>query len=855
MATLISKASGNFTSNTTWGLVNATSFLDSQDANTVLTTSYVGATTFTPGAITIDALAVKVALRVNTTGTMSVQLSGAGAGAVAGSEVTINVSDLQAGDTAANNGVGWTVFKFPTPITLSAGIGYAVQAKTSSSNQVNLYRSTLTTSNWSRALRTTTTQSPSTSDVIIVAGEWTSAGNSTSYTVTLDNTSALTYGTTTINNKSTLSLQTSALSSYTYNTNGIMRVYGGGTLNLGTTITPLPSTSSFTLALKSSYAVEYGLELQNGSTFNAYGAPLSYVTAKLAADVAATATSFTTSVSTGWKSGDVIVFPSTTRTATQRESKALVLNAVGTTLSAASLTYDHGGNAATGVQADLGNLTRNVKIMGVSTTVTSYILIRNGATVNMNYVEMSFLGSNTTNKRAVDIQTATAGITNIQYCSLANSNNASAQGFYISGATSNNITLFKNIVYSVLGAGIVVAAATTGTYTISQNLVVGSGGVGMSIDDAGGILTDNIVASSVGINIVYDEEATITGVVSGNVTYSGNTHGQQYGSTLLGGTISNITSWRNNGVGVYLTTSRVNPIGITLSGVNTFGNITAGIYCGASAYYGLLTIKSATTNAGTTLTEPYGLFFNGNMDYAVIQDSSFGFTQAHTGDVRIASSNLIRATLHNCKFSVAGTPISNYVSQLENVNNQWGLASMNHDQVQGDNRLYTRYGIIRTDTTIFKSQSPSQRITPNSATWPLNSASKFVAVTNGNSVTIKVYIRTSSTSFGDSNSYNGSLPVLLLRSNPSIGITNDTTLYTMTPNLSGTWEQFVGTTQAVTGDGVLEFLIECDGTLGWINVDDWSTTTNNDPRDNKFWSNGQVYGGAEYNAGGNFGFS
>ena len=853
MATLISKASGNFTSNTTWGLVDATSFLDSQDANTVLTTSYVGATTFTPGAITIDALAVKVALRVNTTGTMSVQLSGAGAGAVAGSEVTINVSDLQAGDTAANNGVGWTVFKFPTPITLSAGIPYAVQAKTSSSTQVNLYSSA--TSNWSRALRTTTTQSPSTSDVIIVAGEWTSAGNSTSYTVTLDNTSALTYGTTTINNKSTLSLQTSALSSYTYNTNGIMRVYGGGTLNLGTTITPLPSTSSFTLALKSLSAVEDGLELQNGSTFNAYGAPLSYVTAKLAADVAATATTFTTSVSTGWKSGDVIVFPSTTRTAAQRESKALLLNAVGTTLSAASLTNAHEGNAATGVQADLGNLTRNVKIMGVSTTVTSYILIRNGATVNMNYVEMSFLGSNTTNKRAVDIQTATAGITNIQYCSLANSNITSAQGFYISGTTSNNITLFKNIVYSVLGIGIVVAAATTGTYTISQNLVVGSGGVGMSIADAGGILTDNIVASSVGINIVYDEEATITGVVSGNVTYSGNTHGQQYGNTLLGGTISNITSWRNNGVGVYISTSRVNPIGTTLSGVNTFGNNTAGIYCGASAYYGLLTIKSATTNAGTSLTEPYGLFFNGNMDYAVIQDSSFGFTQAHTGDVRIASSNLIRATLHNCKFSVAGTPISNYVSQLENVNNQWGLASMNHDQVQGDNRLYTRYGIIRTDTTIFKSQSPSQRITPNSATWPLNSASKFVAVTNGNSVTIKVYIRTSSTSFGDSNSYNGSLPVLLLRSNPSIGITNDTTLYTMTPNLSGTWEQFVGTTQAVTGDGVLEFLIKCDGTLGWINVDDWSTTTNNDPRDNKFWSNGQVYVGAEYNAGGNFGFS
>jgi len=81
MASLLSIANGNFTTGTTWGLVDSTSVLDSEAANTVLTTSYVGATTFAPGAITIDAIAVKVAVRVGSTGTMSVELYNSTAGA------------------------------------------------------------------------------------------------------------------------------------------------------------------------------------------------------------------------------------------------------------------------------------------------------------------------------------------------------------------------------------------------------------------------------------------------------------------------------------------------------------------------------------------------------------------------------------------------------------------------------------------------------------------------------------------------------------------------------------------------------------------------------------------------------
>lgn len=94
MAYLIAAANGNWTAAATWGSVDATSLLDSEAANTATTTAYVESSTFTPGAITIDGLAIKVSHRaVVATGTFSCRLAVA-AVLVAGTETTINVSDM-----------------------------------------------------------------------------------------------------------------------------------------------------------------------------------------------------------------------------------------------------------------------------------------------------------------------------------------------------------------------------------------------------------------------------------------------------------------------------------------------------------------------------------------------------------------------------------------------------------------------------------------------------------------------------------------------------------------------------------------------------------------------------------------
>src|SRR4030066_1051128 len=96
MAVLISCATGNFTDASTWALGNATSLLDSEAGNTALTTSYVDSSQFTPGAITIDGIAVKIASRAaSPTGTISVELyNNTLSASVAGTEVVLNVSDI-----------------------------------------------------------------------------------------------------------------------------------------------------------------------------------------------------------------------------------------------------------------------------------------------------------------------------------------------------------------------------------------------------------------------------------------------------------------------------------------------------------------------------------------------------------------------------------------------------------------------------------------------------------------------------------------------------------------------------------------------------------------------------------------
>jgi hypothetical protein len=164
------------------------------------------------------------------------------------------------------------------------------------------------------------------------------------------------------------------------------------------------------------------------------------------------------------------------------------------------------------------------------------------------------------------------------------------------------------------------------------------------------------------------------------------------------------------------------------------------------------------------------------------------------------------------------------------------IQSSNHDQVSGAFKVIFPWGILTNDTTIFNTATPSIRMTPSSATIKLKSApvlsgSWRVAVASG--ATAQFSVNTRKSVVGDGAAYNGAEPRLIVRRNYSCGITADTVLDTMVV-AAGSWEQLTGTTAAASSDCVMEFVVDCDGTAGWINVDDSASTTVTDSAGQKF---------------------
>jgi hypothetical protein len=378
MATLISSATGNFTAAATWKVADATSLQYALTGTTVCTTSFVNSTSFIPGAITVDGFGVYASsTSLAPSGTFTAELYNTTTSTTIATG-TCNVSDIN-----ATNG-GWIIFPFG-PVVLTAGQSYVIRCKTSVGSTVYLWRDA-TASNWTRVLRTTTTAAPGAADLLIVAGETTGAGTGTTYTVTMDNTAGTTFGvisatvpSLTVSKYGVLDYGTAASTNYRLVLAGLAYLHGSGTLNMGTSGTPIPATSTATLEFAITTLVDGGLVVRKGGTFRSYGTNTCTVTrALLAANLSAAGTVLTTDVSTGWKSGDEIAIAPTARVTTEGELRSLSIDASGTTVTiSAGVTNAHLGyidaDPRYSRQAEVINLTRNVKVFGTSASLCSYI--------------------------------------------------------------------------------------------------------------------------------------------------------------------------------------------------------------------------------------------------------------------------------------------------------------------------------------------------------------------------------------------------------------------------------------------------------------------------------------------------
>jgi Zn-dependent protease len=738
MAYLLSTgATGNWTTASTWSAAHATNFIDSRAASTAVTQTPVANTSFSFASAppTLQGIAVQLSSRAATpAGTLTAELYNV-TGATSVRSVTVNVSDISTTYGAA--GSTWVYFKFASNVTLATGTNYAIRLSTSSAGQITCYA--LATTNWSYLLITTTNQASVASDSVIVTGTHTGAGAFTPSVVTMDNTALVGLANIFVSNRGTLTCGTAESTNYqfgNYNYSaGLFFIGYGGSVYLGGYSGGLiPSTSTVTLHIGAGSAASLQIfgTFVTGSTYaNASGTGTGKPINKLGADVASGATGTTvTDSTTGWKSGDQIVVPSTTRTATQYEVITLDSDQSGTTITHSATPYvnAHGGNASTLVQADLANLTRNIIIKSINNLTKGNIQVQTNSIVNLYGVRLQDMGS------GIAVTTAGIGVSGLtqangasftmRYCVLTNTNinSATLSGTGLFTASDIGTSISNNVFY---GLGWTALTNPNSIYGINDyNMFIGNYGTYCSISTYCG--SNNVFSSNTCAGAGY------SGGFYQNATRNSFYSNSAYGLYFIGNTLSTGMSyfyiWRNNAQGIGINSNATtNPRTLIwdFSNCYIFGNTTSGIIPIASLYT-KVSFNNCYIYGGSTLVQIYGMNPNTQyLDTIYFYNCSFGYDNNNSASPHTIS-NIFNPTRQSCLLFYSclfnGTEISGQTPSGGYNSNSLAqsFVSVNHNQ-SGLNKQWLLNGTISGDNVIYNSASPSIRMTPLSATYKLSS--------------------------------------------------------------------------------------------------------------------------------------
>ena len=757
MAVLFSISNGNFTSSSTWGVVDPISYLDSRSgANTLSTTQTFSSSAFVPGAITISGVCIQIYGRVaSASGTITMRLWNNTTASVV-RDVVLNVTDLPSTGAVAASIVGWTYFRFETPVTLLAGNAYLIRMFSSVLNQIAVHTNG-TTVNWSRALVTTTTATPAATDTLITGGSFTSAGVNTITTVTMNSTSLATqYGNIYVGSNGIFNYGVSASTNYALKIAGDIWVGRSGTFTIGTVASPIPATSTAILEINCASSLQF--QIYNFGTFETKYATTVLHRALLNADIVVGATTSISNVSTGWKQNDVIVIPSTTRTTTQHERVTLNANTSGTTLTHNTTTFAHDGNATIYIQADLANLTRSIKIRSTTATFRSRFQQGiNGVTTLFDVEFFEWTGC------VHNSGTSTyAGSFNLQQCSFWGTINS---GTVLSNLNTLSNTISNNIFYNY----------TDATQNIDDNNLI----IGLTSFYAWtGVIGNNNVVSScaaAGVSVIGKNNST------GNRFYATGGNGAIYTGSNSANIVSNYVFF-NNAVAIRYVSSG-STTGSDRTALEKFENC---------YFYGnvenISVLSSGVTTGGKKLWFNNCFFWGGKTGLitaigysAIISDythfSNCTFGRRPDGVDSLFSTSCLRGgqvgtTLTNSLFY--GT-LSSFASttQFTSVNGFNGVTSLKHNQITNEYRQFQLNGFIQNDNVITYNGLPTIRITPQVLTNRTFSNTVRVAVQSGQTCNISVAIRKSVA--GDGAFYNGSQPRLMYSYNPLAGNLTETT--------------------------------------------------------------------------------
>lgn len=873
MATLIATADGNLTAAATWGVVSGVGttgnsvslIIVSTAGTTALDATNRDSTAFTPGAITVDGIAVKLASRAtgSPTNTITVTLRNS-TDAVDVASVTANVSDLAAcSNLATSREGGWYFFKFSASQLLTAGKNYVVRCSLSAATTaVSLYTDG-TANNWQRMLRTTTTAAPGAGDDLEILGEFDGSSNpatTTTRTVTMNSTAATDYGTATadtnlntpalgIGNRGVLTYGTTGGVNYVLRISGHVIVWSGGILRIGDTGAEIPRNSSAVLEIDCASDGQFGLICKNGSTFTAYG--LSRTSGKdewmckLTADSAATDTTLDVDTDTGWLANDDIAIAPTAQTPAQHERRTLSINAGAALLTvSAGLTNTHLGSGD--YHAEVILLARNVEFRSVSSTNVTYILWQPTATSTCQWVSFRYVSSNT---GAFEWDTSTGSVT-FRYCVFQDLD----YGILASTSTHGNWTIDKCAIYNQRAgtiASLYVPVTSAATWVVTDLVICGSlsSTGGIRFQDFGGTI-GNLWISGVSQVAISIEQDVVEGgngpTFSGSPTWAvhSNNSAIAASNSIRDVTFPRTDVWRNvrawsfgSAAGLWLDNVEFNGGFWLGNGPGGSGEEAAGMWFNGMCGLNDVRWRAIDIAADSSFASNWGILFDkgrlvaSNLQFIDCNFSQTSGTRRQTTQADLAfiadvapgrMSALGLAT--NCSFNSAGTPVSFYYAAGPTPSRNSKYSCIRCPKWGGDaavHRTYTPRATLLINTAVFD-VTPSLEIQPlEGAAVPFDSNCYQVGwgfcvpVLSGATVTISVKVRKSA-------GYNGSTePQLVLLANAQLGIASDTVVDTLSVG-ADTWETLTGTTAAAAADGVMEFVVRTYGTAGSVYVDTWT---------------------------------
>jgi hypothetical protein len=555
---------------------------------------------------------------------------------------------------------------------------------------------------------------------------------------------------------------------------------------------------------------------------------------------------------TGWASGDTLAL--STSSSYPQDNETVTISTVDSTTQITATTgfigYHSGLNDVNGdVRSTVVNLTRNIKIRGVSTSLQGYVLIAGNSNttghVAIKYSEFYQLGSTTTLKDGISIgltnQINAAGV-NFQYCSF--------HDFIVNGSqviarniTGANCPLIKNCCFWNIATSYYNNVITSSTWIIDSCIFINKVATNtVTINDVGGIFTNNVIAGSGGSStcIIYSENfvpsvGIFTGnsfTAGGNVTWNINRAGF---NGVIGDGSQNLRIWRC--LVQALTLQSIPKGGPTIiDGLLIFGCFGVSTINGQAFGTNYLLLRNVRFEAGANIFGGSGIVTLNNTNFMLLDNCTFGQTTAFNNDLFFGGNGQTWFIIAN------NTKWSNFTpSTIQYAGADTLILSMNHNQVAGSIAARKSHslsqgtpGFYDQDTVRYHNSPPSLKVTSALTNSRLQTPKFNVAVASGSSVTPSVYVRKSQASSGDSADYNGRQPRLKLLANPIIGIPYDVIIATSVASL-GTWELLTGTTASFTGSGVAQFVVDCDGTAGFINVDDFSCSGEADPKGFGYW--------------------